>query len=148
MKPYVHNPALFRKHFSGQGLPGFKGARIQRGGSLAGMAASALSRYAVPLLMAGATAAAPRIGKAVGKLAEGAAGRVLPNNPAMQRMVGQVASRAATRVTNKTAKAVSSRVRKSKRRNSSKVQKGRKTKTSRRQSLKRRAARALKNIFS
>lgn len=132
----MHNPAVFRAHFSGQGLPGFKGTRIQRGGSIsgiAGMAANALSRYAVPLLMAGATAAAPHIGKAVGNLAQGAAKRIFPNDKAMQQVVGSVANRAASTATG----AVANRV----------LQKKRKRAGGRTTSVKRRAATS-RNIFS
>lgn len=132
MKAYVHNPALFRDHFSGQGIPGFKGSRFQRGGSMASMAASAISRYAVPLLMAGATAAAPHIGNAVGSLAKGAAKHIFRNDKAMQRVVGNMAGKAANRATD----AVTSRL----------LQKKRRRTGSHTTTVKRRAT--TRNIFS
>lgn len=99
MKPYVHNPAHFRDHFAGKGLPAFQGARMQRGH---GIWTNKLKRFAVPLLKAGAKAATPYIAKAVRKVASTAAERVFPGNPAMQQLVGRVAGN----VTNRTIKSV------------------------------------------
>ena len=99
MKRYIHNPALFRDHFIGKGLPAFRGARMQRGH---GAITSKLKRFAVPLLKAGAKAATPYIAKAVNKVASTAVQRVLPGSPAMQQFVGN----AAGKVTNRAIKSV------------------------------------------
>lgn len=99
MKPYIHNPAVFRAHFSGQGLPAFKGARMQRGRGWV----SKLKRYAVPLLIAGAQAAAPHVSKAVSKVATSAAGQMFPNNPMMQQLAGNIAGQLTNRVIGKAA---------------------------------------------
>ena len=87
MRPYVHNPNVFRNHF-GQGLPGFKGTRIQRGHGLS----TKLKRFAVPLLLAGAKAAGPHLENVVRSVAKGAVRRVFPGNPAMERIAGNLAS--------------------------------------------------------
>ena len=102
MKPYVHNPALFRNHFAGKGLPAFRGARMQRG---RGALSKKLKRFAVPLLKAGAKAATPYIAKAVNRVASTAAQRIFPGSPAMRQLVGRVAENA----TNQAIKTVSSR---------------------------------------
>lgn len=111
MKPYTHNPKLFRDHFVGQGLPAFKGARMQRGH---GSWISKLKRFAVPLLMAGATAAAPHVSKAVQKVATNAVRHVFPSNPAMQMVVGQAAGRVANGVVGKVGNAILHKKRKRK----------------------------------
>ena len=95
MRPYVHNPKVFRDHFVGQGLPAFKGKRVQRGN---GVFTSKLKRYAVPLLMAGVRAAAPHMSNVASRVASSAAQRVFPNSPAMQQLVGSVASNMTDRV--------------------------------------------------
>ena len=94
MRPYVHNPKLFRDHFAGKGLPAFKGSRMQRGYGLT----KKLKRFTVPLLMAGVKAAAPHVSKAAGQAASVAIQKAFPNNPGMQRFVGKVATGAANRV--------------------------------------------------
>lgn len=91
MKPYIHNPALFRAHFSGQGLPAFKGTRVHRGRGWV----SKLKRYAVPLLAAGVQAAAPHVSKAARNVASHVARSAFSNNPAMQQIVGHVAGQVA-----------------------------------------------------
>ncbi len=108
MKPYVHNPVVFRKHFAGQGLPAFKGTRIQHG---YGSWITKLKRFAVPLLMAGATAAAPHISKVAQKVAQSAAQRIFPNNPAMQRVVGNIAGKVTKRAVKKVAGTIKKRKR-------------------------------------
>ena len=95
MKPYVHDPKVFRDHFIGQGLPAFKGKRVQRGH---GIITSKLKRYAVPLLMAGVRAAAPHMSNVASRVASSAMKSVFPNNPAMQQLVGSVASNVTDRV--------------------------------------------------
>lgn len=145
MKPYVHDPALFRRHFSGQGLPGFKGKRLQRGGSLGGLAATALTRYAVPLLMAGATAAAPQIGKAVGHLAQSAARRILPNNKAMQQVAAKAATRAANHATTKALGAARKQATKTKKKHKTN---SKRTTGNSHASAKGRTASTLESIFS
>ncbi len=92
MRPYIHNPAVFRAHFTGQGLPAFKGKRLQRGN---GSWITKLKRVAVPLLMAGASAVAPHLKEAAQRAVTSATQRIFPNNPAMQRVVGKVAGRVA-----------------------------------------------------
>lgn len=87
MKPYIHNPALLRHHFTGNGLPAFRGARMQHGRGLI----SKLKRYAVPILKAGASAAAPQLSKAASFAASQAAQQIFANNPAMQHMVSGLA---------------------------------------------------------
>ena len=95
MKPYIHDPARFRAHFAGQGLPAFEGQRMQRGN---GGWVSKLKRYAVPLLIAGAKAAAPHVSRATSQVAANMVQRAFPNNPAMQRVVGNVAGRVTDQV--------------------------------------------------
>lgn len=109
MKRYVHNPALFRAHFSGQGLPAFKGTRIQRGH---GSWVSKLKRYAVPLLAAGVQAAAPHVSKLARNVVTHAAQRMFGNNPAMQQVVGHVAGQVADNVVGKVTNAAFKKKRK------------------------------------
>ena len=98
MRPYIHNPALLRAHFAGQGLPAFKGQRMQRG---RGNWASKLKRFAVPLLMAGAQAAAPHVSRVASNVASNVAQRMFPNNPIMHRVAGNVVGQVANRVMNR-----------------------------------------------
>lgn len=98
MKPYIHNPTLFRTHFSGRGLPAFQGARMQRG---RGVLSKKLKRFTVPLLKAGAKAATPYIAKAAGKVATTAAQRFFPGSPAMQKLVGKAATNATNHIIKK-----------------------------------------------
>ena len=95
MKPYIHDPARFRAHFAGQGLPAFKGQRMQRGN---GSWVSKPKRYAVPLLIAGTKAAAPHVSRATSQVAANMMQQAFPNNPAMQRVVGNVAGRVTDQV--------------------------------------------------
>lgn len=94
--PYVHNRELFRSHFRGQGLPAFRGARMQRGHGLM----SKIKRYAVPLLLAGAKVAGPHIQRGATTLATSAARSIAPNNPAMQKVVGNLAGHMAGKALN------------------------------------------------
>lgn len=65
MKPYIHNPQVYRNHF-GRGDTVFQGARRQRG-------YGAVKRFAVPLISKGIKFAAPFVKtfarKAIGKIA-------------------------------------------------------------------------------
>ena len=101
MRPYVHDPKLFRDHFIGQGLPAFKGRRVQRG---YGVFTSKLKRYAVPLLMAGVRAAAPHMSNAASRIASSAMQSVFPNNAAMQQLASSVAGNVTNRVLSHAAK--------------------------------------------
>ena len=87
MKTYVHNPALFRNHFAGNGLPAFRGTRIQRGyGSLK----SKLKCYAVPIAQTTIKAATPHVKKIIRKSVSMAAQRAFPNSQPMQRMTNRM----------------------------------------------------------
>lgn len=101
MKRYVHNPDLFRDHFVGQGLDVFKGARMQRGG---GNFMGKFKRFAVPLLLAGARAAAPQISNLAKTVTSAAAQRVFPNSPAFQNFAGKLASNVTNQVLKKSGK--------------------------------------------
>ena len=93
MKPYVRNPALYRAHFAGGGMmPVFRGKRTQRG---RGRVKKLLQKFAVPLLKAGARAAAPHAGKIAKKVTKSVAKRAFVNNPAMQQIVGHVVDQVA-----------------------------------------------------
>lgn len=83
MKPYVHNPEIFRRHFKGKALPSFKGQRIQRGN---GPLFNTLKRVMMPLV----SAAAPHLAGAASKLATKAVKSAFPNHPMMHRVVGNV----------------------------------------------------------
>ena len=83
MKSYVHDPQLFRRHFSGKALPAFQGKRIQRGN---GLMFSFAKRLAVPLLQA----VAPHVAGAASSLAKKAVSKVFPKHKKMQRIVGDV----------------------------------------------------------
>ena len=74
MKPYIHNPQVYRNHF-GSGDTVFQGARRQRG-------YGAVKRFAVPLLSKGIKAAAPF----VKKFARKAIGKIVPNSPFAQQL--------------------------------------------------------------
>ena len=88
MKSYVRDPALYRAHFAGGGaMPVFRGRRTQRG---RGRVKKLLKKYAVPLIKAGARAAAPHAGKIAKKLTKSVAKHAFANNPAMQQVVGHV----------------------------------------------------------
>lgn len=111
MKAYVHNPAVFRSHFTGKGLPAFRGARYQRGHGLRNVAKS-IGRVAVPLLKAGVRASAPHIQGVVQKAATSAMRQAFPNSPGIQRFVGNVAGRAVGGLAGKVSKTVSHKRRK------------------------------------
>ena len=98
MKRYVHNPELFRHHFTGQGLPAFKGKRLQRG---RGALSKKLKRYAVPILSAGIKAAAPHVSKTAKQLAAQAARQAFGNNPAMQNIASNVTGHIIDKAINK-----------------------------------------------
>ena len=89
MKPYTRNPALYRAHFAGGGaMPVFRGKRTQRG---RGKVKKLFKRYAVPLVHSGVRAAAPHAKKLAGKVATSVAKKAFANNPAMQKMMGDLA---------------------------------------------------------
>ena len=83
MKKYQHNPDIFRSHFSGQGLPAFKGNKTQYGYGIK----SILKRSAIPLLNDMAKFIAPLVVKGSKNVAQKAMKRVAPNNPRLQQMV-------------------------------------------------------------
>ena len=83
MRPYVHNPELYKRHFKGKALPSFKGQRVQRG---QGAQFDFIKRLATPLI----GALAPHVAGAASKLAKTAVKTVFPNHPKMQRVVGNV----------------------------------------------------------
>lgn len=92
MRPYVHNPDIYRRHFKGKALPAFKGQRIQRGHGMF----SLFRRFASPLL----GAVAPHVAGAASKIARNAVKAAFPNQPLMQKVVGnvvQAGTRAAVR---------------------------------------------------
>ena len=96
MKPYKRNPALYRAHFAGGGaMPVFRGKRTQRG---RGRMKKLLKRYAVPLVQSGVRAAAPHAKRLAGKVATSVAKQAFAGNPAMQRIVGDVAGQVAQHV--------------------------------------------------
>ena len=74
MKPYIHNPQVYRNHF-GSGDTVFQGARRQRG-------YGAVKRFAVPLISKGIKFAAPF----VKKVARQAVRRVAPNSQWAQQL--------------------------------------------------------------
>ena len=69
MKPYIHNPQVFRNHY-GSGDTVFRGARRQRGHG-------ALTKFAVPLISSGVQKAKPFIKK----LARQTVRKLLPGVP-------------------------------------------------------------------
>ena len=74
MKPYIHNPQVYRNHF-GSGDTVFQGARRQRG-------YGAVKRFAVPLISKGIKFAAPF----VKKVARQAVRKVAPNSQWAQQL--------------------------------------------------------------
>ena len=68
-------------------MPVFRGRRTQRG---RGRVKKLFKKYAVPLIKAGARAAAPHAGKIAKKLTKSVAKQAFANNPAMQQVVGHV----------------------------------------------------------
>ena len=95
MKRYRHNPELYRDHFTGRGLPAFQGRRTHRGRGRGRKLLKKLKRVAVPLLKAGARAAAPHVSGITRTVATRAAKAAFVDNPAMQQVIGQVAGRVA-----------------------------------------------------
>lgn len=93
MKPYLHDPEIYRRHFTGKALPHFKGQRIQHGHGLL----SFVRRVASPLI----GAVAPHLAGAASKFARKAVKAAFPNHPLMQRVVGNVV-KAGTRAVVKT----------------------------------------------
>ena len=79
MKAYVHDPAIFRQHYlnqSGQGLPGFRGQRMQYGRGI-GSFLGKLVRKAIPLLASGAKMVAPHLKKAAVSIATDVGGKAM-----------------------------------------------------------------------
>ena len=93
MKPYFHDPEIYRRHFRGKALPHFKGQRIQHGHGML----SFVRRVASPLI----GAVAPHLAGAASKFARKAVRAAFPNNPLMERVVGNVV-KAGTRAVVKT----------------------------------------------
>ena len=93
IKPYVHDPDIYIRHFRGKALPHFKGQRIQHGHGML----SFVRRVASPLL----GAVAPHLAGAASKLARKAVKAAFPNHPLMERVVGNVV-KAGTRAVVKT----------------------------------------------
>jgi hypothetical protein len=103
MKKYQHNPEIFRSHFAGQGLPAFRGRRVQYGGSaIAGL----LKRVAVPLLSNITELVAPLVVKGAEKITHKAMKKVAPRNKRLQRMVADSVGQAAALGINTAHKAV------------------------------------------
>ena len=84
MRPYIHNPQVYREHF-GSGDTVFRGARRQKGHG-------AVTKFAVPLIASGIKKASPH----VRKLAAKAVHKILPNNYFAQ----QIANQAVNKITN------------------------------------------------
>ena len=80
-------------------MPVFRGKRTQRG---RGRIKKFLKRYAVPLVNSGVRAAAPHAKKLAGNVATSVAKKAFANHPAMQEVVGHLASH----VTNKAIQAI------------------------------------------
>ena len=102
MKPYIHNPNVYRHHFQnqvGRALPGFKGARTQRGHGL-GSLFGALARKAIPLLSAGAKLVAPHLKHAVKGIAKDVTGKVAQE--ATTRLIGAMSKPQKRRAPRKT----------------------------------------------
>ena len=101
MQAYVHNAGLYRKHFVGYGLDGFRGSRIQQRGRGAGRWWRKAKRYTVPLLKAGARMALPHISRALKHVAGASAAHLFPGNPAVQSAIGQMTDHVTRRLTKK-----------------------------------------------
>ena len=86
MRPYVHNPDIFRKHYIGRALPAFQGQRMQYGASPFNL----IKRIAAPLIYQGIKFAAPHLAGSAGKLAQMAMKKVFPKQHGMQKVVGSV----------------------------------------------------------
>jgi hypothetical protein len=83
MKPYIHNPQVFREHF-GRGDTVFRGARRQKGHG-------AITKFAVPLVSSGIKKASPFLKSFARKAVQ----KIAPNNPFAQ----QIANSAVEKVT-------------------------------------------------
>lgn len=75
MKPYIHNPNIYRHHYRSQvgtGLPGFSGNRMHRiqYGEGLGSILSSLARKAIPILASGVKLAAPHVKHALKGIAK------------------------------------------------------------------------------
>ena len=81
MKPYIHNPQVYREHF-GSGDTVFRGARRQKGHG-------AVTKFAVPLITSGIKKASPHIRK----LASKAVHKILPNNYFAQQIANQAVNK-------------------------------------------------------
>lgn len=135
MRPYVHNPAVFRAHFAGRGLPAFQGARYQRGHGRIGKIVKKVGRAVIPLFKAGVGAVAPHVKGAVKTVATGAMQHAFPHSPAMQNWVGNTVGNIAGGVAGKISRSVGNKKRK-------------KRKPAVRRKGKRRATTTKKNIFA
>lgn len=91
MKPYIHNPQMYRQHF-GCGDTVFQGARRQRGHG-------AISRIAIPLLKSGLKTATPFLKS----IAKNAVKRYIPN-PVAQNLANFAVDTVADTITSKTKK--------------------------------------------
>ena len=99
MKPYIHNPDIFRKHYVGRALPAFQGQRMQYGASPFNL----IRRIAAPLLYNGIKLAAPHLAGSAGKLAQLAMKKVFPKQHGMQKIVGNVVKAGTQAAVNKIA---------------------------------------------
>lgn len=75
MKPYIHNPNIYRHHYRkqvGSALPGFSGSRMHRVqyGDGLGSILSSLARKAIPLLASGVKLATPHVKQALKGIAK------------------------------------------------------------------------------
>ena len=81
MKPYIHNPNLYRDHYRSQlggNLPGFRGMSMHRQhGNGIGALLSKLACKAIPLLMSGAKMIKPHVIKAAKGVVNDVAGNVV-----------------------------------------------------------------------
>ena len=81
MRPYIHNPQVYREHF-GNGDTVFRGARRQRGHG-------AVTKFAVPLITSGIKKASPHLRKLAGKAVQ----KILPNNMFAQHIANQAVNK-------------------------------------------------------
>ena len=81
MRPYVHNPDIFRKHYIGRALPAFQGQRMQYGASPFNL----IKRIAASFIYQGIKFAAPHLAGSAGKLAQMAIKKVFPKQPQVIR---------------------------------------------------------------
>ena len=79
MKPYIHNPNLYRDHYrsqTGGELPGFRGMSMQHGNGI-GALLSKLARKAIPLIMSGAKMIKPHVINAAKGVAKDVTGKIV-----------------------------------------------------------------------